>query len=337
MKGKSNALFIMVLGILLVSSLYAGGQGESESAEVKPVHYKLATIQPPDAPIGKGAQKFADLVKEKTGGQVILDVYPASQLGNEKDIIDGVEMGTVEFTIAGVAEWAKRYKALSVFEAPFVYRNREHLLKFYGSQAGQALLEDFTSKVGARSLGFMYYGTRNVTTGKVPAKTPSDMAGLKLRCPDQPLYVGAVKAMGANPTPMAFSEVYLALQQGVVDGQENPPATIVTMKFYEVQKYLIETGHIIAGVMVWTKDDFFKGLVPDIQAAINSAAKEASDWTNDYAFKMEDEYLEKLGTEYGMTRIVPDKAAFVDSAQSLLKSFEKEWGEGLISKINAVK
>ena len=323
MKVKGNVLLLMIMSILLVSSLYAGGQSDSDTVVAKPIHYKLGTIQPPDAPIGKGAQKFADLVKDKTNGQVIIDVYPASQLGNEKDIIDGVEMGTVEFTVAGVAEWAKRYKAMSVFEAPFVYRDREHLLKFYESSTGQELLSDFTVKVGARSLGFMYYGTRNVTTGSVPARTPADMAGLKLRCPDQPLYVGAVKAMGANPTPMAFSEVYLALQQGVVDGQENPPATIVTMKFYEVQKYLIETGHIIAGVMIWTKDDFFKGLAPDIQAAIKGAAKEASDWTNDYAFKMEDEYLEKLGTEYGMTRIVPDKAAFINSAQDLLKSFEK--------------
>jgi tripartite ATP-independent transporter DctP family solute receptor len=309
----------------------------SGSVYAKTAHYRLATIQPPDSPLGKTATKFADLVKEKTNGAVVIDVFPASQLGNEKDIIDGVEMGTIDFTLAGTAEWAKRVKAMKVFEAPFVYRDRQHLIDFYHSQAGQDVIAQLTKKSGVRSLGFLYYGTRNVTTGKIAAFKPEDLKGAKLRCPDQPLYVQTVKAMGANPTPMAFSEVYLALQQGAVDGQENPPATIYNMKFYEVQKYMIKTGHIIAGVMVWTKDSFFSGLPQDVQTAIQAAADEAMDWGNDYAFKLEDEYLTKLGTELGMTIIDPDKEAFMKAAQPLLDSYEQEWGPGLLEKVRAVK
>ncbi len=306
-------------------------------ANAKTAHYRLATIQPPDSPLGKTATKFADLVKEKSNGSVIIDVYPASQLGNEKDIIDGVEMGTIQFTLAGTAEWAKRVKAMKIFEAPFVYRDRQHLIDFYHSPAGQEVIGKLTDKSGVRSLGFLYYGTRDVTTNKIPAKTPGDLKGAKLRCPDQPLYVETVKAMGANPTPMAFSEVYLALQQGTVDGQENPPTTIVNMKFYEVQKYLIKTGHIIAGVMLWTKDAFFSGLPADVQKIIAEAADEAMAWGNDYAFKQEDGYLEKLGSEYGMTIIEPDKEAFVKAAQPLLDSYEKQWGPGLLEKVRAVQ
>lgn len=307
------------------------------SAYAKNAHYRLGTIQPPDSPLGKTATKFADLVKEKTAGAVVIDVFPASQLGNEKDIIDGVEMGTIDFTLAGTAEWAKREKAMKVFEAPFVYRDRQHLIDFYHSQAGQDVIARLTKKSGVRSLGFLYYGTRNVTTGKIAAFTPEDLKGAKLRCPDQPLYVQTVKAMGANPTPMAFSEVYLALQQGAVDGQENPPATIYNMKFYEVQKYMIKTGHIIAGVMVWTKDSFFSGLSKEVQTAIQAAADEAMDWGNDYAFKLEDEYLTKLGSEFGMTIIEPDKEAFMKAAQPLLETYEEEWGAGLLEKVRAVK
>ncbi len=329
-----------LIGLALLASLpfavSAGGAKEAPKSS-EPIHYRLATIQPPDSPVGKTATKFADLVKEKSGGSVVIDVFPASQLGNEKDIIDGVEMGTIDFTIAGTAEWAKRLKAMKIFEAPFVYRNREHLMKFYDSPVGQDVIAQLTKKTGVRSLGFPYYGTRNVTTGNIAAKTPADLAGAKLRCPDQPLYVQTVKAMGANPTPMAFSEVYLALQQGAVDGQENPPATIVNMKFYEVQKYMIKTGHIIAGVMVWTKDSFFSGLPKATQEAIAGAAKEAMAWGNDYAFKLEDEYLTKLGTEYGMTIIEPDQAAFMNAAQSLLDTYEQEWGPGLLAKVRAVK
>ena len=332
---------ILMIGLVLLigfsCSLFAGGDKEVKAAD-KAVHYKLATIQPPDSPVGKAATKFAELVKEKSGGSVILDVYPASQLGNEKDIIDGVEMGTIDFSIAGVAEWAKRLKMVKIFEAPFVYRDRDHLVKFYSSDVGQSVLNELTKKTGVKSLGFLYYGTRHVTTGKISAKTPADLKGVKLRCPDQPLYVQTVKAMGATPTPMAFSEVYLALQQGVVDGQENPPATIVTMKFYEVQKYLIKTGHIIAGVMVWTKDSFLAGLPKDKQDAIVNAAKEASKWANDYSFKIEDEYLSKLGKDYGLTVIEPNQQAFMDAAQALLDTYEEqEWGKGLLAKVRAVK
>lgn len=338
MKAKKIALFCICIGFALSSVLFAAGQSEGASDTAKPAHYKFATIQNTESPSGKGAQLFADLVKEKTNGRVILDVYPAGQLGNEKDIVDGLEMGTIQFNIAGTAEWAKRDDVVSVFEAPFLFRDRQHLMNFYDSALGQDLLEDFSEKVGVRSLGFMYYGTRHVTTGKAPVKSPADMKGLKLRCPDNPLYLNTVKAMGANPTPMAFAEVYLALQQGVVDGQENPPATIETMKFYEVQEYLIETGHIVAGLMIWTNEEFFSGLEPDLQEAIKSAAQEACDWTNEYAFRMEDEALEKLGTEYGMTRIVPDRAAFMANAQSLLADFEKQWGvPGLIDQVLAIK
>ncbi len=328
---KANRLFMSISTLLVLAFALA------TPAMAKTAHYRLATIQPPDSPLGKTATKFADLVKEKSNGSVIIDVFPASQLGNEKDIIDGVEMGTIDFTLAGTAEWAKRVKAMKIFEAPFVYRDREHLLNFYSSQAGQDVIAQLTQKSGVRSLGFLYYGTRNVTTGKLAAKTPAEFAGAKLRCPDQPLYVETVKAMGANPTPMAFSEVYLALQQGAVDGQENPPATIVNMKFYEVQKYMIKTGHIIAGVMVWTKDSFFSKLPTETQKVISAAATEAMAWGNDYAFKLEDEYLGKLGQEFGMTIIEPDKEAFMKAAQPLLDSYEKEWGKGLLGKVRAVK
>lgn len=304
---------------------------------VAPVHYRLATIQPPDSPLGKTAAKFADLVKEKSGGQVIIDVFPASQLGNEKDMIDGVELGTIDFTFAGTAEWAKREKAMLVFEAPFVYRDREHLMAFYASPAGREVIRRLTEKTGVRSLGFLYYGTRHVTTGKIAAETPADFSGVKLRCPDQPLYVQTVRAMGADPAPMAFSEVYLALQQGAVEGQENPPATIVSMKFHEVQRYLIKTGHIIAGVMVWTRDSFFSGLPKRHRDAIAAAAEEATAWGNDYAFKLEDEYLAELGAEYGMTVVEPDREAFIRAAQGLLDSYEREWGAGLLAKVRAIR
>jgi tripartite ATP-independent transporter DctP family solute receptor len=323
--------------LVALSIIPAGIAGAGQAPAGKTYKFRFGTIQPADAPVGRGASKFAELVGIKTNGRVTVDVYPASQLGNEKDLMDAVEMGTLEFALGGVAEWAKRYKPIMIFEGPFVYRNREHLLKAYANPVGQEVVEDLAKKTGARSLALMYYGTRHVTTSKTAARTPKEMNGLKLRCPDQPLYVQVVRAMGAQPTPMAFSEVYLALQQGVVDGQENPAATIATMKFYEVQKYLIKTGHIISGVYIWTNDKFLAGLPADIQTAIKAAAKEAAEWANAGSFKLEDEFLQRLTEEYKMTPVEPDHQAFVEAAKPLLAEYETQWGKGLLEKVRAVK
>jgi len=328
---------MVVVGLALSAGLCLAGQADTKAPAGKSYKFRFGTIQPADAPVGRGAAKFAELVGVKTGGRVTVEVYPASQLGNEKDLIDAVEMGTLEFALGGVAEWAKRYKPVIIFEGPFVYRDRDHFLKAYSSPVGQEVFEGLVKKTGARSLALMYYGTRHVTTGKTPAKTPKEMSGLKLRCPDQPLYLQVTRAMGARPTPMAFSEVYLALQQGVVDGQENPAATIATMKFYEVQKYLIKTGHIISGVYIWTNEKFLTGLPADLQQAIKEAATEAATWANAGSFKLEDEFLKRLTEEYKMTPVEPDRQAFIDAAQPLLAEYEAQWGKGLLEKVRAVK
>jgi TRAP-type transport system periplasmic protein len=330
----------MVALMVAVGLVFAVGvclAGQAPAPEGKSYKFRFGTIQPADAPVGRGAAKFAELVGTKTGGRVTVDVYPASQLGNEKDLIDAVEMGTLEFALGGVAEWAKRYKPVIIFEGPFVYRDRDHFLKAYGSSVGQEVFEGLVKKTGARSLALMYYGTRHVTTGKTAAKTPKEMSGLKLRCPDQPLYVQVTRAMGARPTPMAFSEVYLALQQGVVDGQENPAATIATMKFYEVQKYLIKTAHIVSGVYIWTNEKFLTALPADLQKAIKEAATEAAAWANAGSFKLEDEFLKRLTEEYKMTAVEPDRQAFIEAAQPLLAEYEAQWGKGLLEKVRAVK
>jgi len=330
----------MVSLIVAVGLALGGGvclAGQAPAPEAKSYKFRFGTIQPADAPVGRGAAKFAELVGTKTAGRVTVDVYPASQLGNEKDLIDAVEMGTLEFALGGVAEWAKRYKPVIIFEGPFVYRDRDHFLKAYGSPVGQEVFEGLVKKNGARSLALMYYGTRHVTTGKTPAKTPKEMSGLKLRCPDQPLYVQVTRAMGARPTPMAFSEVYLALQQGVVDGQENPAATIATMKFYEVQKYLIKTAHIVSGVYIWTNEKFLTALPADLQKAIKEAATEAAAWANAGSFKLEDDFLKRLTEEYKMTLVEPDRQAFIEAAQPLLAEYETQWGKGLLEKVRAVK
>lgn len=313
---------------------------ETDSAEnkssKKTYTMKIGLVLPLDHTNGKGALKFAELVKEKTNGQVKVDVYPSSQLGGEKEITDALTMGTLEFALIGMGDVAKRYKPALVLDGPFVFRDREHLIKVFKSQVFKDMVEEMAQKINVRVIGPLYYGTRHVTTGKVAAKTPDDLKGIKLRCPDQPMYVETVKVLGATPTPMAFSEVYLALQQGVVDAQENPVATIKAVKFNEVQKYLIKTAHIVQPNHILASEKVLKSLPDDIRKAILEAGAEAAEWTVKEAFAAEDKIFEELKAG-GMTIIEPERALFEERAKELHKKYAKQWGEGLLEKIQAVK
>lgn len=175
-----------------------------------------------------------------------------------------------------------------------------------------------------------------MTTGKVAVKSPADTKGLKIRCPDQPMFVGVVISMGATPTPMALSEVYLALQQGVVDGQENPVATINSMKFFEVQKYLSKTGHIAQGNHIFVSDKTLKKLPPEFQKVVLEAGQATADWVNKQAFELEDKLISELQSK-GMTVIEPDREAFIKAAQPIYAEYEDKWGKGLLEKIRAIK
>jgi C4-dicarboxylate-binding protein DctP len=284
----------------------------------------------------KASEHFAQLLNEKTDGRVKVEVYPAAQLGSEKDHSDAVSMGSLDFALIGMGEIAKRYKPALIFDGPFIFRDRDHLISVFKSDLFAQMADEMAEQSGIRPIGGTYYGTRHVTTSKNAVETPEDLAGLKIRCPDQPMFVAVVKGMGATPTPMAFSEVYLALQQGVVDGQENPAAAITSMKFFEVQKYLVKTGHIAQGNHIFVSEKVFKSVPEDIQEAIIEAGSETADWANKQAFEIEDKLLKEL-QENGMTVIEPDRDAFIEAAQPIYDQYESEWGKGLLEKIRDIK
>ncbi|WHH59081.1 sialic acid TRAP transporter substrate-binding protein SiaP [Petroclostridium sp. X23] len=352
-KKKTKALILVMAAVFIFGSIFSGCGTKSEPAadkndakqeapkteapkDEKTYTFKMGHVLPTDHLNHLGSEHFAKLVNEKTGGKVTIEIYPAAQLGSEKDHSDAVAMGTLDFALIGMGEIAKRYKPALIFDGPFIFRDRDHLINVFKSDLFAKMADESAAKAGIRPIGGTYYGTRHVTTSKVAAKTPEELKGLKLRCPDQPMFVGVVKAMGATPAPMAFSEVYLALQQGVVDGQENPAAAITSMKFFEVQKYLIKTGHIAQGNHIFVSEKVFKTLPEDIQKAILEAGQETADWVNEQAFALEDKLLKEL-VEKGMTIVEPDREAFIKAAQPLYDEYESQWGEGLLEDIRAIK
>jgi len=220
--------------------------------------FKWAHVYETSEPYHKWSVWAADEIKKRTSGRYEIEVFPASTLGKETDINQGLTLGTVDIIISGASFAARSFPRLGVGYYPYTFRDADHLLKYAQSDVFRELADGYKAKTGIQMTAVTYYGARHATSNKA-FKTCDEMKGLKIRVPDVPAYMALPRACGANPTPIAFAEVYLALQNGTVDAQENPLPTIEAKKFYEVQKNIILTGHIIdslvtqVGPHVWSK------------------------------------------------------------------------------------
>ncbi|MCW5634670.1 MAG: sialic acid TRAP transporter substrate-binding protein SiaP [Rubrivivax sp.] len=223
----------------------------------------------------------AEEIKKRTNGKFEIQVFPASSLGKETDINQGMQLGTVDMIISGPSFAARSYPRLGIAYYPFIFRDGDHLLAYSKSDVFKEMVEGFRAKTGIQILAYTYYGARH-TTSQTEFKDCAGMKGLKIRVPDVPTYTATPRACGANPTPIAFAEVYLALQNKTVDAQENPLTTIEAKKFYEVQKHIMLTGHIVDGLVtqvaphVWNKlSDAEKKIFTDValEAAARASAK----------------------------------------------------------------
>jgi tripartite ATP-independent transporter DctP family solute receptor len=296
------------------------------------VTLKLGHIADPQNPYAQGAQKFADLVAEKSGGTIKVEVYPSSQLGNQRDLVEGLTLGTLDLTMTSTAVLGNFHPQVAVFDLPFIFRDREHAFKALDT-VGMEISKDLEEK-GMKVLAFYENGVRNMTNNIRPIRVPEDMKGLKIRVMEQPIYIAMMKALGANPTPMAFGELFTALQKGVVDGQENPAAHIYTKRFFEVQKYISLTEHtysaepLVVSMITWNK------LTPEQQTIIQEAAEEARDWQRQLAIDLENGYWDKI-RESGKCEIITDvdKEAFREATAPVWKDFEDQVGKENIEAI----
>jgi tripartite ATP-independent transporter DctP family solute receptor len=238
---------------------------------------KLGHVDPADVCISKkgaAGATFKGLVEGGSGGSVNVKVFPASQLGNERELIEGVKLGTIQMAfvsgaIAGFYKQPRSWISLPLSSGPVAW-------KVMDGWFGKELAADILKQTGMRVLAYGETGFRNFTNSKGPIKSPADMKGLKIRVMETPVYVNMVKALGAAPTPIAWSETYTALQQKVVDGQENPVATIMQAKLYEVQKYMILDGHSYGCDFFLINDKFYQGLPKETQELLKTSAYTAA-------------------------------------------------------------
>src|SRR5947208_1595833 len=320
-----------VLGVTLIVA--AGSVGPA-MAQTK---LKWAHVYEVAEPYHTEALWAAEEIKKRTNGRYEIAVFPASQLGNENQINEGLGLGTVDMIYTGVAFAASIHKPIGVTNAPFVLRDFDHFMAYRASPLFRDIAKGYEDKTKHKVITLTYYGQRHVTANTAINK-PDDMKGMKLRVPPAPLFLMFTKSVGANATPIAFAEVYLALQQGTVDGQENPLPTIMAKKFYEVQSHVILTGHIteslvtVLGSHVWSK------LTPDEQKIFQDVLKEAASKATD-KIRASEQVLAAEFKKLGKTVVEPDREAFRKAAIPLHNdaSAGAGWTQAQYDELQALK
>ncbi len=257
----------------------------------------------------------ADRIRNRTNGRWAVEVFPASALGNEPTINQGLALGTVDMIYTGVAFAGSTFRPISVGNAPYAFRDYEHFSAYRTSDLLRELMAGYNRQTGHNALATTYYGERHVTANK-PIMRPEDMRGMKLRVPQAPLFLMFTRSVGANATPIAFAEVYLALQQGTVDGQENPLPTIQAKKFYEVQSHISLTGHITESLLTIVSGNAWRRLNDADKGVFQEVLREASDRATAEIRRQELE-LPAWFEGQGKTVLRPDRAAFRAAAVPL--------------------
>lgn len=236
---------------------------------------KWAHVYETSEPFHTASVWAAQEINKRTNNRYAIDVYPASQLGKEADINQGLSLGSVDIIISGSSFAAKSYPPIGVTYYPYTFRDADHLLAYTKSDIFKELAKGYEDKTGHHIVAVTYYGVRHTSSNK-PIKTCADMKGLKIRVPDVPAYLAMPRACGANTAPIAFAEVYLALQNGTVEAQENPLTTIEAKKFYEVQKHIVLTGHIVDHLNTIISAGLWKKLSAEDQKIFTDVAQEAA-------------------------------------------------------------
>ncbi len=297
---------------------------------------KIAIDHGPTHSMTQAMERFGQILEKKRPGEYKVQAYASAQLGNERTTQEALTLGSLEMAVSGIVNIYE--PKFSLLEAPFLFRDREHIQKFQHSPVIQKIASSLPAK-GLRMLGIVENGYRHVTNNKRPINTVDDVKGLKLRTPESIAQVETFRALGALPTPMPFAELYNALRQGVVDGQENPLQNIYDAKFYEAQKYLALTGHIYNSAYVLISEQFYQKQKPEQQKAIRESVDEATLWQFKYVEELDKNLLGML-KEKGMQVTTPDQAAFragtVPAYEAIIAKVGSD-SRAILDEIRAIK
>jgi tripartite ATP-independent transporter DctP family solute receptor len=318
-----------------------GGASPAGAGEFPKMDVKLGHSGVLEMSYHKGSLRFAELMKERTNGAVTVHVFPANQLGSEKDMVEQVKNGVIQISLTGPSMLAQfqGWGPIGVLGMPYILSGntedelRPKLIKVARGPLMAELNEREAKETGIRILDMgWWYGERHLTTKTKQVVKPDDVKDLKIRTMDSPMAKAALVALNAATIPMPVSELYTALQLGVVEGQENPLNTIYSQKYYEVQKYVALTGHMTMNLVLVTNEKFFQSLSPELRQIFIKSMQDAGDFMSDTQIAMNKKNLQDL-KDKGMIVTVVNKAEFAERTRDSWKQFEPVFGKGFYEKV----
>lgn len=323
-KARFLALTIAISLVFAQVSVFANGQQDDPAAggdSEKQYLIKLAHGVTTTDPLQPAAEKFKELAESYTNGRVKVELYPNGQLGDEQEIVQSLRSGAIEMGIVYTGNAQSLAPSIGVVMLPYMFKNSEEAWYALDSIL-PSMNEKLVQEAGIRSLGFFEKGFRVLTNSKKPVNNLDDLQGLKIRVSPSELPIKTFKSWGINPIPMAWGEVFTALQQGVIDGQENPYTTIPAVKFDEVQKYITEIHYMLWTGPLLMSEKFYQSLPSDLQGPVVKAAADAVAWERDFAAGLKDEAIVKCEAA-GMilTGAPEDEAEWQSKAQSIWPDF----------------
>lgn len=326
----SKGLTARVLSVALAAAmLVVAGSGLAEAATTIRLPHTTAVGSHFDV----GATKFAELLAEKSGGELQVRVFPGGQLGEETEVIQGVQNGIIQMTFIGHDPLAQFASITTLLSLPYLFNDHQHAFRVLDGPVGDAIEEQLASK-NLLVLGWGNNGARVYTNSRRPIEAPEDMAGLKLRSPENPVNLAITRAMGGTPLAMPYGEVYTALQQGTIDGQENAVINIYPARLQEVQKYMSMTHHLLSFTVLVVNRQFFESLSPELQEAMQAAADEALAYQHQHVENVTAEMIAEMEAD-GVQVNWPDLEPFREATRSVHdeyigKQFSRELYETIL-------
>lgn len=290
-----------------------------------------------DHPYNLALKKMAEDVEKRSNGKVKIEVYPLSQLGAERELTEALTFGTADMSITSTAPVTNFYPKLGVLDLPFLFESREQAYKVLDGKVGQDILKDLSS-ANLVGLAWAENGFRHITNGAKDIKTPADVQGMKIRTQENPIHLAAFEALGAKPTPMAWTEALTALQQGVVDAQENPAIVAQTYKLYDSkQTHMSLTGHVYSAALILFSKPVWDKLPADVQHLISEEAVKAGQYERELMIKMEKEAIADIQSKGIKITEDVDKQAFRDAMKPVYDKFSGQFGKELVDEIMNTK
>ncbi len=326
-----------IIGLVVIVAIVAAfGFGQAE-AKTK---ITWSAVSVPDDAHTKAMSVFKEELEKLAGDEVEIEVFHSGQLFTQEGAQAAVRKGTLDMVYSGPNWLAEFVPYMSMFAAAYMFKDYEHMSTTFNGEIGKEMFDDIAQQTGMRPLGAFYLGTRELNLRDIgrEVKTPEDMNGVKLRMPNSPTWLFMGEALGASPTPLSFTEVYMGLKTGTIDGQDNPLPTDKNAKFYEVTKYIILTDHFINPIFPTINEKKWQSLGAELQEKVLQALEKAREVCDKTNLDAEAELVAFFKGE-GMTILTPDKTAFIEHAQKKYlenKEISGSWNMELFEKVQAL-